>query len=188
MDTYGGGLGVVWVAIFETVAVMWIYGVNRFADDLKFMLNTNTNIFWKVTWSITPVILAVIFGLACWFWTAPVYTYGGGVVHYSHWAHGVGWFLTLLVALQIPVIAVIMVIAYAVRGKVGEVFKPAYGWGPGDPAVLDEYQAYQYRKAAKCKQHPHGIGGPYDNYGMQSPYGPGYGYPPQQPAYPGYHM
>ena len=44
MDTYGGGLGVVWVAIFETVAVMWIYGVNRFADDLKFMLNTNTNI------------------------------------------------------------------------------------------------------------------------------------------------
>ncbi len=27
MDTYGGGLGVLWLAIFETIALMWIYGV-----------------------------------------------------------------------------------------------------------------------------------------------------------------
>ena len=39
MDTYGGGLGVLWVAIFESAVIMWIYGVNRFADDLGFMLN-----------------------------------------------------------------------------------------------------------------------------------------------------
>ena len=39
MDTYGGGLGVLWVAIFETAVIMWIYGVGRFADDLTFMLN-----------------------------------------------------------------------------------------------------------------------------------------------------
>ena len=38
MDTYGGGLGVLWVAIFETVVLMWIYGVSRFSDDLGFML------------------------------------------------------------------------------------------------------------------------------------------------------
>ena len=39
MDTYGGGLGVLWVAIFESAVIMWIYGVNRFADDLGFMLH-----------------------------------------------------------------------------------------------------------------------------------------------------
>ena len=39
MDTYGGGLGVLWVAIFESAVIMWVYGVNRFADDLGFMLN-----------------------------------------------------------------------------------------------------------------------------------------------------
>ena len=44
MDTYGGGLGVLWVAIFETVVIMWIYGVNRFADDLGFMLRTKVKL------------------------------------------------------------------------------------------------------------------------------------------------
>jgi len=48
MDTYGGGLGVLWLAIFETVVISWIYGVKRFADDIGFMLNTKINIYWKV--------------------------------------------------------------------------------------------------------------------------------------------
>ena len=39
MDTYGGGLGVLWVAIFESAVIMYVYGVKRFADDLGFMLN-----------------------------------------------------------------------------------------------------------------------------------------------------
>jgi hypothetical protein len=49
MDTYGGGLGVLWLAIFETVVISWIYGVQRFADDMGFMLNTKINIYWKVS-------------------------------------------------------------------------------------------------------------------------------------------
>ena len=49
MDTYGGGLGVLWLAIFETICLMWIYGVNRFSDDIGFMLKTKINWYWKVT-------------------------------------------------------------------------------------------------------------------------------------------
>ena len=49
MDTYGGGLGVLWLAIFETICIMWIYGVQRFADDMGFMLNTKVNWYWKVS-------------------------------------------------------------------------------------------------------------------------------------------
>ena len=57
MDTYGGGMGVLWVAIFEMAAIMWIYGVGRFSSDLKFMLESNVSWFWKITWSAAPVIL-----------------------------------------------------------------------------------------------------------------------------------
>ena len=49
MDTYGGGLGVLWLAIFEGIAVMYIYGVERFADDIGFMLKTKINWYWKVS-------------------------------------------------------------------------------------------------------------------------------------------
>ena len=48
MDTYGGGVAVLWLSIFETVAVMWIYGLQNFADDLEFMLKTKINWYWKV--------------------------------------------------------------------------------------------------------------------------------------------
>ena len=39
MEKYNGGISVLWVAIFESAVIMWIYGVNRFADDLSFMLD-----------------------------------------------------------------------------------------------------------------------------------------------------
>lgn len=102
MDTYGGGLGVLWVAIFETLVIMWIYGVGRFASDLKFMLNHNVNFLIKIFWAITPLLLTAIFAFACWFWTPPTFKDSThGEIHYPTWAHGVGWFLTLIVALQV---------------------------------------------------------------------------------------
>lgn len=102
MDTYGGGLGVLWVAIFETLVIMWIYGVGRFASDLKFMLNHNVNFLIKIFWAITPLLLTAIFAIACWFWTPPTFKDSThGEIHYPTWAHGVGWFLTLIVALQV---------------------------------------------------------------------------------------
>jgi hypothetical protein len=48
MDTYGGGVAVLWLSIFETIAVMWIYGLQNFADDLEFMLKSKISWNWKV--------------------------------------------------------------------------------------------------------------------------------------------
>ncbi len=102
MDTYGGGLGVLWVAIFETIAIMWIYGVGRFADDLKFMLDHRVSIVFKAIWAMIPVWLVAIFAIACYYWTDPTYKDSiHGEVHYPEWAHYVGWFLTLVVAVQV---------------------------------------------------------------------------------------
>ena len=59
MDTYGGGLGVLWVAIFETVVIMWIYGVGKFAEDLCFMLNL------KVRSGLQFIIFYILKSLIC---------------------------------------------------------------------------------------------------------------------------
>lgn len=167
MDTYGGGLGVLWVAIFETVVIMWIYGVGRFADDLKFMLQINVGWYLKICWAITPILLTAIFAIAAFYWTPPTYKDSlHGEVHYPVWAHSVGWFLTLLVGLQIPVIAIIMVIYFAAQGKVKAVVQPTNDWGPGDKVARQEWIAYKYRKAMQCKRHPYAG---YDNYGMNYP-------------------
>ena len=175
MDTYGGGLGVMWVAIFETAVLMWIYGVSRFADDLTFMLKYKVNIFWKFCWSITPIILTAIFVIACFHWTVPAYgaspdseQWPVDTVFYPDWIHYVGWFLTILVAAQIPVAAVVMMVYFGVKGKCLAVFQPSEDWGPGDKEARQEWIAYKYNKAMTCKRHPYAT---YDNYGMNYPIG-----------------
>lgn len=97
MDTYGGGQAVLFVAIFETVVLMWVFGFRRFSSDLRFMLRTKTSVVWQVCWLFIPVILTLIFIAACVGWSAPTYPVGGEVYHYSAWANGIGWFLTILV-------------------------------------------------------------------------------------------
>ena len=98
-EKYGLGLSIYFIAIFETMAIMWIYGVKRFADDLKFMLNNlYLNFLWRVLWALSPLFLVAILARACYSWENPSYH---NTVQYPEWAHGVGWFLTLVVSLQV---------------------------------------------------------------------------------------
>ena len=69
MDEYGGGMSVMWIAIFEVIGIMWFYGANNFAkvihncefcylnwefcnlsiiifQDLNFMLNISMDGCW----------------------------------------------------------------------------------------------------------------------------------------------
>ncbi|PRD31876.1 UNVERIFIED_CONTAM: Sodium-dependent noradrenaline transporter [Trichonephila clavipes] len=60
MDKYGGGTAVVCVAVVESMAIAWMYGVDRFCEDIKFMLGTKPGIYWRITWKVTaPAILTV---------------------------------------------------------------------------------------------------------------------------------
>lgn len=48
-------------AMLEIIAVSWVYGVNRFCDDIKLMLGKETEIYWKICWAfIMPVGLFVL--------------------------------------------------------------------------------------------------------------------------------
>ncbi len=96
------------------------------------------------------------------------------------------------VAVEIPLIAIIMLGVKAARGRPLDAFRPDPDWGPGDPDVQDEYAQHLLSKR-RCKQHPYGPpgypaapyggAGYYDNYAMQYPAG-------YYPTYPGgaYHM
>jgi hypothetical protein len=77
--------------------------------------------------------LIVIFGVTIYNWTPPSY---GGVIFYPDWAHGVGWFLTLIVAVQIPLGAVIAIIYYSIKGRPLDAFRPSPDWGPGDKVSM----------------------------------------------------
>ncbi|KAG5856713.1 hypothetical protein ANANG_G00010820 [Anguilla anguilla] len=61
-DGYAGSIPLLIIAFCETVGVVYIYGIDRFNDDIEFMIGHKPNIFWQATWRvISPLIMLTIF-------------------------------------------------------------------------------------------------------------------------------
>ncbi|XP_054620658.1 sodium-dependent neutral amino acid transporter B(0)AT1-like [Dunckerocampus dactyliophorus] len=60
-DTFAGSVPLLTVGFFEMIAVVYIYGIDRFNEDVEFMTGHKPGIFWQVTWRfISPLIVLVI--------------------------------------------------------------------------------------------------------------------------------
>ncbi|XP_066523925.1 solute carrier family 6 member 19a, tandem duplicate 1 [Hoplias malabaricus] len=60
-DAFAASIPLLVIAFCEMVAVVYVYGIDRFNEDLKFMVGHKPNIFWQVTWRfLSPLILLVI--------------------------------------------------------------------------------------------------------------------------------
>ncbi|XP_034029456.1 sodium-dependent neutral amino acid transporter B(0)AT3-like [Thalassophryne amazonica] len=61
-NIYVGSIPLLIIAFFEMISVAYIYGINRFNDDIEFMTGQRPNIFWQATWRfISPFMLLVVF-------------------------------------------------------------------------------------------------------------------------------
>jgi len=61
-DSFTGTLPLLFICFFELVGVSWVYGANRFYDDIEYMLRMRPGLFWKITWRyVSPAIVLVIF-------------------------------------------------------------------------------------------------------------------------------
>ncbi|XP_043210928.1 sodium- and chloride-dependent neutral and basic amino acid transporter B(0+)-like isoform X1 [Amphibalanus amphitrite] len=128
MDTFGG-LGVMLIAVFELVGIMWVYGVNRFCDNIQFMNDFKPSIVFKVCWVlIAPFMLGIIFVYSTYQFEPPTY----GDEEYPTWAVGVGWALAGVSVLQIPIWGLCVLVYYTFKGNFLQSFRPLPSWGPGD--------------------------------------------------------
>uniref|UniRef100_A0A8C9XYL9 Transporter n=1 Tax=Sander lucioperca TaxID=283035 RepID=A0A8C9XYL9_SANLU len=60
-DNFAGSVPLLTIGFFEMIAVVYIYGIDRFNEDLEFMVGHKPSIFWQVTWRfISPLIILVI--------------------------------------------------------------------------------------------------------------------------------
>jgi len=61
-DSFTGTLPLLFICFFELVGVSWVYGSNRFEDDIEFMIRVRPGWFWKITWKfVSPLIVLAIF-------------------------------------------------------------------------------------------------------------------------------
>lgn len=60
-DNYAGSIPLLVIGFCEMIAVIYIYGIDRFNKDIEFMIGHKPNIFWQATWRvISPLIMLVI--------------------------------------------------------------------------------------------------------------------------------
>uniref|UniRef100_A0A3P8VPR3 Transporter n=1 Tax=Cynoglossus semilaevis TaxID=244447 RepID=A0A3P8VPR3_CYNSE len=60
-DNFAGSVPLLTIGFIELIAVVHIYGIDRFCEDLEFMIGHKPSIFWQISWRfISPLIILVI--------------------------------------------------------------------------------------------------------------------------------
>ncbi|KAM8885256.1 sodium- and chloride-dependent GABA transporter 1 isoform 2-T4 [Spinachia spinachia] len=91
------------LAFFEVVAVCWIFGVPRLSFIVKRMQGKNPNIFFRVCWLLLSPLLVLCILISSVVHYTPVHY---GKYSYPGWAHGVGWCVSLVSIVWIPLGAI----------------------------------------------------------------------------------
>jgi len=100
MDFYSAsGIPILWCCFFQTIAIGWIFGANKFGDCVAQMTGYQPHRYWIWTWGfIAPVVMAVIFFSYLISWKPVKY----GTVEYPMYAHFIGLAMSLMSMLWIP--------------------------------------------------------------------------------------
>jgi len=102
LDRFAASYSILIAVLFETIAVSWIYGVNRFCADIRDMIGFTPGVYWRICWKfIAPVFLVFIiaFGLVGY---EPL-TFDDYI--YPEWANVLGWSIAGSSVLCIPLVA-----------------------------------------------------------------------------------
>lgn len=107
LDRYAAGYSILIAVLFETIAVSWIYGTNRFCRDIHDMIGITPGIYWRVCWKfVAPIFLLfiIVYGLIGY---QPL-QYEDYV--YPAWANTLGWSIAGSSMIMIPIVAVYQIL------------------------------------------------------------------------------
>ncbi|XP_068558920.1 sodium- and chloride-dependent GABA transporter 1 [Cebidichthys violaceus] len=103
MDHYTAVVSLVFLAFFEVVAVCWIFGVPQLCLMVKRMHGKTPNIYFRVCWLLlSPLLVLCILIFSIIQYTPAHY----GKYTYPGWAEGVGWGVSLVSIVWIPLGAI----------------------------------------------------------------------------------
>ncbi|XP_053741259.1 sodium- and chloride-dependent GABA transporter 2-like [Synchiropus splendidus] len=99
------GMCLLFVAVFESAAIGWIYGADRFYDNIEDMIGYRPSAFMKFCWKyLTPATCLGTFAFALIKYTPLKYN---KEYEYPWWGHAFGWMLALSSMLCIPLFLVL---------------------------------------------------------------------------------
>ncbi|XP_027703033.1 sodium- and chloride-dependent neutral and basic amino acid transporter B(0+) [Vombatus ursinus] len=156
IDHFCAGWGILIAAILEIIGIIWIYGGNRFIEDIEMMIGAKRWIFWlwwRACWFfITPLLLMTIFIWSLVTFQTPEY----GKIPYPTWSLALGWCMIIFCIIWIPIMAIVKLMK--AKGNFVQRFisccRPASNWGP----YLERHRGERYSGMVDPKkEHDHEI-------------------------------
>lgn len=105
MDHYAASISIMYLAFFEVIAIAWFYGVQRLSKNVESMTGRTPSLYFKFCWTVAAPLLIFAVWIFCLIDYEPP-TYNNGLYHYPLWAVILGWFISSLSILCIPLYAV----------------------------------------------------------------------------------
>jgi SNF family Na+-dependent transporter len=100
-DNFTGGVNLLVLGFVEIFTINYIYGYDRFAEDISMMLGKKPNLYWKTCWKgVSLIAVAGILLFLCVMYQPP--TCGDYI--YPEWALNFGWMLSLSSVIWLPVL------------------------------------------------------------------------------------
>ncbi|XP_008274789.1 sodium- and chloride-dependent GABA transporter ine [Stegastes partitus] len=103
MDHYTAVVSLVFLAFFEVVAVCWIFGVPRISLMVKRMLGKTPSIYFRACWLLLCPLLVLCILISSVVQFTPAHY---GKYTYPGWAEGLGWGVSLVSIVWIPLGAI----------------------------------------------------------------------------------
>jgi len=128
LDSYSAGWSLLILSLTEIIVVVFIYGYDNFANNIKEMIGHRPFIYWQVVWRfITPLLLLAVL-LFSWYNYTPV-SYGDYM--YPDWVNAIGWLMGFFSVIMIPCFGIYRYIQNKSKGDSWrKLFRPADDWGP----------------------------------------------------------
>lgn len=101
-DFYGAsGMCLLWFCFFEAIVIGWIYGGDRFNENIEEMIGFKMHRWFVISWRFfTPVITLAIFVFSLIKYKAIKYN---DVYEYPTWAIAFGWCLAFSSMIAVPI-------------------------------------------------------------------------------------
>ncbi|CAF0976103.1 unnamed protein product [Didymodactylos carnosus] len=105
LQEYAANLSMIVVGFIEVITVAYIYGFNRFMNDVKMMIEKRAaEYFLFFTWRISAPLLMLIIIISKLIQSKPLES---GTYKFPNWSLALGWIIFIICCIPIPIVYII---------------------------------------------------------------------------------
>uniref|UniRef100_A0AAY4ESA7 Transporter n=1 Tax=Denticeps clupeoides TaxID=299321 RepID=A0AAY4ESA7_9TELE len=124
LDHYAAGTSILFGVLIEAIGIAWLYGVDRFSDDIQEMIGQRPGLYWRLCWKfVSPCFLLFMVVVSFATFNPPKY----GTYVFPMWANMIGWCLAMSSMAMVPLYAL-----YRFCSLPGSLCDVSYGYATTD--------------------------------------------------------